>query len=1803
MRTKTATRLWLSGTAVFLLATQTAWTECRVDREDVDGDGVNEVVMANERVRLVLDAKKKGTATSFRIKGDTFELVPEGRGLFCDLEYSQQADQAEAFGPYSCQILEKNGKEVAVRLSGRGREEGELEFIEFSKTVSLCAGSSAVDARYEIWNLPDSEKALPVRPWFRHEVRRTGKADRWFLPAASGARTVSPSSEEKSFWEYQPAAGWIAYVPEKGPGLAAVLDEPDLQCLCGWVDRDGAGAIEWRLKSIVIPNGESYAHRMVLIPFHGLRRIDGASRSIVGALNFPEETDVGERLSLRASLYAVSAAPDVHVGLKYRHFSDGVWHRLPGQSVRLEAEAVIRLDIGQIALDEGTTVVRLEARNETKRLFWMERAMAAGEPSPGYRLRDTLESAGDGNLLANGSFEAPLDTKSQEGIGNWFHPESMKGRDDSRVYSGRYSFHLSRAKGTEATPFLTQVVPLARGVYSLTGHCVSPGKGTASLGVTFKGKQFESEPEPVVIEVDSGVKRWQKVGQALKAPPGTESARIELLFDGDGEAWWDDLCLAPLKRQTKAVTEKTDIPYTTDLVTPHLRWAKPLPGGKLKALFLIDARAGREVIELAQRADIDFDVVTTSPTAKLAEYSVCRIKRKGMHSMAKMRARIEQKLSQPFDVIVVGAISGELFSEEAHELLTRSVERGTGLVWIMPIRLPKELQKTDDNLDPAAADEGDGLDWAPEPTFVEKSRWTLLPFDGIREFPEEPAPWRSRSDHFITRGIPFKQLPPTRYLAYETSGKRIAEIGDEALIAVGQLGEGRTVCLNFQAIRALGNKLTRSAKELRDKHFLCAGLTPRKHHRRSFEDVPFPYWEYQLGLVARCVLWVSKRESATFIGKVSASQPEYTLGDLPKVEVQLGGGGARDGLELEIHTYAEITGAATESRQTIDPAQLKPPVMLSLPASQLPGRHFCDVILRDAKGNSLDWGTAVFHVRPPVRIDELALEERIWEIDKPVEANVSLSAAAPTEAVFRWAIEDEYGRRIDEKRAPAKAKMELASDVSRTLTRRFRFVVDLLERDQLLDHRKVLGICSLRTEPWRDFQFVMSSSLDSRTYLQPYLAEQLRGMGVTAMRGSEFTEDFARLHNFGLVGSGPGLEEHPEIAVRVVGEKEYGIRANCLNNPKNLESLYRHGEQRARELFISGAIAIGLGDESTFGGRERREVCFSEHCLAAFRKWLKTQYADLDALNREWDTAFDRWDEVWPMRAKEVLADEFRKRNNAPWADHREFMGLTVARFHRGLLAAMRRENPGIRMGMSGTQRPDVYYGIDWWLLSWAQNYVQAYTVGDQQEMRLSFRRPGVKPPAALVSADAAEKFKHDGLPGYAWTGYAGIGPWVAQRPFYYLFHGLDSGYWKIQLAVNPDFALSPSGRDYAEACRPLLAGLGRLVKAYTRTHDGIAIHYSQASLRAATIEKWDRAFGTNRHAWVKAFERLGYQYHFISYEQLERGDLRAGDYRALVLPRSVALSEKEVAAIERFAKEGGAVIADDLPGQFNRHCRAREQRPLDRLFGVTLASEPGTAGGEIVFQEGLGTEKLSIKPLNSSLGAERAEALGASGDVPVLFHRQAGKGQAFCLNFSPAAPPNQLGVIDHLLQRAGVVRRMDLAKPDGERLLSAERFVYRSGNNWLLASLLPGALTGATTVSLPGEGIVYDLLEHKPLGQAREVKLTPSDKRVLLLAQVPYEVQALDLSVPASAKVGQDVPVAAQLRTSGAPGLHVFRLEVFNPAGDRVRHYSRNLDAPNGKVTATVPLAINDATGTWSIVLRDVISGVLSEGRVEVSR
>ena len=45
------------------------------------------------------------------------------------------------------------------------------------------------------------------------------------------------------------------------------------------------------------------------------------------------------------------------------------------------------------------------------------------------------------------------------------------------------------------------------------------------------------------------------------------------------------------------------------LETPHVKWARPLAGGPIKALFILPYGDAREVVEIAQRLQLDYSVI------------------------------------------------------------------------------------------------------------------------------------------------------------------------------------------------------------------------------------------------------------------------------------------------------------------------------------------------------------------------------------------------------------------------------------------------------------------------------------------------------------------------------------------------------------------------------------------------------------------------------------------------------------------------------------------------------------------------------------------------------------------------------------------------------------------------------------------------------------------------------------------------------------------------------------------------------------------------------------------------------------------------------------------------------------------------------------------------------------------------------------------------------------------------------------------------------------------------------------------
>jgi hypothetical protein len=188
-------------------------------------------------------------------------------------------------------------------------------------------------------------------------------------------------------------------------------------------------------------------------------------------------------------------------------------------------------------------------------------------------------------------------------------------------------------------------------------------------------------------------------------------------------------------------------------------------------------------------------------------------------------------------------------------------------------------------------------------------------------------------------------------------------------------------------------------------------------------------------------------------------------------------------------------------------------------------------------------------------------------------------------------------------------------------------------------------------------------------------------------------------------------------------------------------------------------------------------------------------------------------------------------------------------------------------------------------------------------------------------------------------TGYGLVGDQAKYQQWQRLFYGHSGAsiFWHYTL-LNPDLTFSEQGAALAETFGRLQSGIARMFMNSRVREDGVAIHFSMASIRGAWITdgkigadmgnvmRSSKAFAELsklREAWVKELERQGIQFRFLATPQIEAGELR--HYRVLILPYSIALSDREAREIERFLDRGGIVYADEHTGKMDERCRWRK--------------------------------------------------------------------------------------------------------------------------------------------------------------------------------------------------------------------------------------------------------------------------------------
>ncbi len=1209
-----------------------------------------------------------------------------------------------------------------------------------------------------------------------------------------------------------------------------------------------------------------------------------------------------------------------------------------------------------------------------------------------------------------------------------------------------------------------------------------------------------------------------------------------------------------------------DIDYSMEVETPHVPWARPLAGGPLKVFAIADVADGRGIVELAQRLQMDFRATTIGSSAGINKWGFGDFYEqrswggefwKDAYTLAQTYIADDLIHGPRYDVILWPGIQPwESYPQEVRDAVRRRVESGTGLVVFYPFRR-----------NPAGSDL-----WDPSPL----ARTADIKSEDSNNFYRnrfaewDHSPWQPVADHYITRGVPFSAfpweqmaVPPSR-----ASGQVLLKTArGTPVLAVHTVGKGRVAAFAYSE----------------------KGMIPEIHN--VFETgIHYSYHEYMWSLVARAAVWAAGREPEASIRTVVASPSG--------VAVRLTGAPAGARLLVRVRgrfdeAEAEGFAAATSGQGNLE---------FKFPGKLPGGLHFAE--LRLLQGDKvIDWAAAAVNVPVPVIIESVTPASDRVRAGDSVPVRVKLSAPQAADCRVKLRLLDNYGRLLDEQHFDLAVNRAAEREVSLSTTGALTHLATAdceVSVHGLRSDRRIAEVFVLQPRRWDDYDVVMYRfGPDPIPGIWPAIDRQMRRLNVTTL--SSYSLSHSKHANYNVQAQtrisgqespdGPARDYYTAMKRKYLktGDKFALARQYCLDDPAYRELIAGELKSLTAPWVPFSPMSYYVFEEPSltcYG--DAVDICFSPHTMKALRAWLKEVYGSLDRLNRQWGTSFSDWDSVVPDDAPAAQA----RGNYSSWADHRTYMEKTYADTFAFVLNELRKSDPEGILLNSGTQISGSHNGCDYSRIDRYTRHLNAYDGGNQLDFHRCFS------PDLKISGGA---------------GYGVLGKDVFYSFYDNLFKGSNGGayiFWQYS-TLDPDLTMSQSGKDMEAGFRELRGeGIGRLVGSATPDNHGIALHYSYPSIHGTwiadgkmkeevsynTSPSFDR-FNENRDGWVKALKDSGLQFDFISYGDVEQGGLIARGYKTLVLPMSVALSDKEVEAVREFVRRGGTLIADALTGIMDEHCAFRDRRALTDVFGFEAAK--GRSENVVA---GKGRELIRLTA---------ARAMASEEGAPVLLANRFGDGRAYYLNYFLNTYPEDrregrtgeaLKNLKGILVDAGIYPKVRMLGMDSTPVGGCAGYLFNNGSTRLIGLIPDKSRSGPQKIrlSFDGKAAIYDVREKQYLGTATDFETDIEPAAPRLFALVEGRIAGIDARGPSQVKPGDEVKIDFSVQGPGALR-SVATITVTGPDGKSIPWYGGNEDIVSGTGRVRFRTALNDPVGIWKVTLRDALSGVHSEVNVEV--
>ncbi len=631
----------------------------------------------------------------------------------------------------------------------------------------------------------------------------------------------------------------------------------------------------------------------------------------------------------------------------------------------------------------------------------------------------------------------------------------------------------------------------------------------------------------------------------------------------------------------------------------------------------------------------------------------------------------------------------------------------------------------------------------------------------------------------------------------------------------------------------------------------------------------------------------------------------------------------------------------------------------------------------------------------------------------------------------------------------------------------------------------------------------------------------------------------------------------------------------------------------------SPAICVrSVGEEGGYGPgwgtvwEWKEEACPNPVAVGRFHQYLQTMYPTIADLNRQWDTNFGSWDEVKLEKQYTERPENLYDRNKAPLAQRNHSRWTDTRNFF------------------------DWYY--QWWV------DIAVRTVREFSPVPLYTYSTGnaFNVQTELVAENSL--WNRPDMPSYTLSWLQFPSPAFMRDLFwkYAAAHiGQMSGYTPNWI-LNYDMTLSQASL----ANLQFMAGAGRVYPALLQANP-------YATPQFLVYQPPNKRLQPPADL-VQPLMMAGFPQ-----PAPYKGSLEGA--KVLLCPFALRMSPQQAAQIKKFVADGGTLIATQWFAVEDEHGKMFAESPglgLQEVLGVkqsethewkprridtTEASAP-LPPGLTMYSEYCDTGAVALEGTTQLVSFDQG--------LPAITVHSYGKGKAYWLNIGSYAywAPWRIAYPDGYTLTPGQTLQRILAALAADAGLNPA-FALEDSQGRTPAEVYASLFTGSDgqvrylvigrAPSPPSEGprfdgecvlrwlrpgcVAYDPAEGKKLAwapgaagvQKLSFHLDYGQGRVLAI--LPYEVGGVTVEGGSAVKAGEPltVKVAVQAK-AGATGEHVVEITARDARGNESPAYRRVLRA-KGATTVTLPTAVNDPAGEWTITATDLATGLAGSRKV----